>query len=178
MSGWRLPSEEPLCQAPINSPKIFAESRRPLNEMRRTGTCLFASRTKKQHMEIKQACIAARLAQECMAWVGLDPAKFATLPLRRAKAVLIYIGPASFAPCSYCLDLRRPRALCANSAAGLEAKSRRNEVKTCGGSRPFARVSSAGEALLCSGCVRAMTAPSLTLLLLSNDGKRPRAIGM
>ena len=54
---------------------------------RKPGQFLFAVRGDKGGLTTRQY---ARLVQEWVASIGLDPAKFGTHPLRRTKAVLIY----------------------------------------------------------------------------------------
>jgi integrase len=52
----------------------------------------------------------ARLDSNWLATVDLDPHFFATHSLRRTKATLIYVEPATYVPCSCCWGIRRSRA--------------------------------------------------------------------
>jgi site-specific recombinase XerD len=54
---------------------------------RKAGQFLFAGRSNRAGLTTRQY---ARLVQEWVASIGLDPAKFGTHSLRRTKAVLIY----------------------------------------------------------------------------------------
>ena len=64
----------------------------------------------------------ARLVQQWVASIGLDPAKFDTHSLRRTKAVLIYRRTGTSGPFSFCSDIRRSRARFATS--GLRSMTR------------------------------------------------------
>ena len=59
----------------------------------------------------------ARLVGKWIASIGLDPSLFGTHSLRRTKATLIYVAPATCAQCNYCWGIRRSRARCATSVS-------------------------------------------------------------
>lgn len=75
---------------------------------RKAGQYLFAGRGNAEHgLTTRQY---ARLVHDWVARIGLDPAKFGTHSLPRAKAVLIYRRTATCVQCNSCSDTPRLRA--------------------------------------------------------------------
>lgn len=78
------PSAKPA-RIPWNKGKLVGANLRLTG--RKAGQHLFAGRGDRASLTTRQY---ARLVQEWVASIGLDPAKFCTHSLRRTKAVLIY----------------------------------------------------------------------------------------
>jgi integrase len=80
---------------------------------RKPGQFLFAGRGDRVGLTTRQY---ARLVQEWVASIGLDPAKFGTHSLRRKKAVLIYRRTGNLRAVQLLLGHSKSRARCATSA--------------------------------------------------------------
>jgi integrase len=98
---------------------------------RKSGQFLFAGRgdgarglTTRQY---------ARLVQEWVASIGLDPAKFGTHSLRRTKAVLIYRRTGTSERYNFCSGIPKSKVRCAISASRsmTRSRSRRRSTSDC-----------------------------------------------
>jgi integrase len=72
----------------------------------------------------------ARLVQEWVASIGLDPAKFGTHSLRRTKAVLIYRRTGNLRACNFCSGIPKSKVPFAISASRSMTRSRSRRRST------------------------------------------------
>jgi len=122
------PAEEirPASSVRAHRPDMASDRRIPAVDCRKPGQFLFAGRGDKGGLTMRQY---ARLVQEWVASIGLDPARFGTHSLRRTKAVLIYrrtgdLRTVQLRTVQLCSDIRRSKAPFDTSASRSMTRSK------------------------------------------------------